>query len=294
MAAQAPACGRNRASERGAIGMAEKPASGGWKAEVRSLAGMILAIIAVWTFVARPFYIPSESMMPTLLKGDRLVVTKYPYGYDYASLIYHPHAFGGRLFGRTPKQGDVVTLDRVGDDLIKRVIGLPGDRIEVRKGVIILNGKPVPRVRETPAMIPVDANVPCDRGLEIGFRTAGPDGKLYCALPRYRETLPNGTSYDTIDMGYFAGGPDDYPEIVVPAGHVFVMGDNRDESADSRVPFEEAGLNGPIRFEAVSGRAEAITHSYDGDGKIWNPISWVTALRHGRAFISLHPQQTGR
>jgi len=274
--------------------MADKPASGGWKGEVKSLAGMILAILLVWTFVARPFYIPSESMMPTLIKGDRLVVTKYPYGYDYASLIYHPTPFGGRLFGKMPRRGDIVTLDRDGEDLIKRVIGLPGDRIAVREGVVILNGKPVPRVRETPAMIPVDANVPCDREGEAGFRTVAPDGKAYCQLPRYRETLPNGVSYDTIDLGYFPGGPDDFAEIVVPPDHVFVMGDNRDESADSRVPFEQNGLAGPIPLTAISGRADAITHSYDGNGQIWNPISWVTALRPHRAFISLHPQQTGR
>ena len=273
--------------------MADKPASGGWKAEVKSLAGMVLAILFVWTFVARPFYIPSESMMPTLIKGDRLVVTKYPYGYDYASLIYHPSPFGGRLFGKMPRQGDIVTLDRAGDDLIKRVIALPGDRIEVRHGIIILNGKPVPRVRETPAMIPIDANVPCATPVEQGFQTTGPDGKGYCALPRYRETLPDGATYDTIDAGYFPGGPDDYPETLIPPGYIFVMGDNRDESADSRVPFDDNGLNGPIPLETISGRAEAITHSYDGNGKLWNPVSWITALRHHRAFISLHPSQAG-
>jgi len=267
-----------------------KPAGGGWRGELRSLAGMVLAVLLVWTFVARPFYIPSESMMPTLIKGDRLIVTKFPYGYDYASLVVHPRPFGGRLFGLVPKRGDVVTLDRDGDDLIKRVIGLPGDRIEVRQGVVILNGVPLKRVAESPAMLPVDANLPCDREAEARFLTVTADGRKVCALPRFRETLPDGTSYDTIDLGYFPGGPDDYPETIVPPGHVFVMGDNRDESADSRVPFFENGLDGPIPFEAISGRAEAITHSYDGTGQIWNPLSWFTALRHGRFLISLHPQ----
>jgi signal peptidase I len=251
---------------------------------------MVLAVLLFWTFVARPFYIPSESMMPTLIKGDRLIVTKFPYGYDYASLVVHPRPFGGRLFGLVPKRGDVVTLDRDGDDLIKRVIGLPGDRIEVRQGVVILNGVPLKRVAESPAMLPVDANLPCDRDAEARFLTVTADGRKVCALPRFRETLPDGTSYDTIDLGYFPGGPDDYPETIVPPGHVFVMGDNRDESADSRVPFFENGLDGPIPFEAISGRAEAITHSYDGTGQIWNPLSWFTALRHGRFLISLHPQ----
>jgi signal peptidase I len=266
------------------------PAAKGWRAELRSLIGMVLAVLLFWTFVARPFYIPSESMMPTLIKGDRLIVTRFPYGYDYASLILHPRPFAGRLFGRLPRRGDVVTLDRDGDDLIKRVIGLPGDRIAVRHGQIILNGVPVKRVAESPAMIPMDENLPCITDKEVRFQKMGPDGKLYCALPRFRETLPNGVSYDTLDLGYFPD-VDDFPEMIVPQGQVFVMGDNRDESADSRVPYFENGLNGPIRLEAISGRAEMITHSYDGTGRLLNPISWFTALRHGRALISLRPRQ---
>lgn len=274
--------------------MADKPASGGWKAELRSLAGMILAILLVWTFVARPFYIPSESMMPTLLKGDRLVVTKYPYGYSYVSPApFHLLPFiHGRLFGRMPARGDVVILKppQEDSDYIKRVIALPGDRIEVRQGVIILNGVPVKRVKEAPAMLPIDANVPCSNERETPFQTVGPDGKRYCALPRYRETLPNGASYDTIDEGYFPGIPDDFPEMTVPEGQVFLMGDNRDESADSRVPESNAGLGGPVPWENIGGRAEFITFSYDGSTEYWNPISWITALRHGRAGTSLRPR----
>jgi signal peptidase I len=268
-----------------------------WKTEVRGLAWLVLAVLGFWTFVAKPFYIPSESMMPTLIKGDRLVVSKFPYGWSYASSFWHVLPFmHGRLLGHMPERGDVVILTPTGEssDYIKRVIGLPGDTIEVRGGVVWLNGKPIPRVAQKPAMIPVDANVPCDRGFEAAHRATGPDGKLYCELPVFRETLPSGRTYDTIDLGVDASPGDEYGPVTVPANTVFVMGDNRDESADSRVPFTDNGLDGPIPLEAISGRAEAITHSYDGTGKLWNPISWVTALRHGRALISLHPQQAGR
>ncbi|HMI18519.1 MAG TPA: signal peptidase I [Sphingomonas sp.] len=274
---------------------APAPGRSRWIEELRGIAWMILAVLAVWSFVAKPFYIPSESMMPTLIKGDRLVVTKYPYGWSYASAAFHIlPIMQGRLFGRLPSRGDVVTLDRDGEDLIKRVIGLPGDRIAVKEGVIILNGVPVKRVQETPAMIPIDANLPCATGHEQGFRTVGADGNLYCALPRFRETLPSGVSYDTIDMGYFPSEFDDCPEVTVPPGQVFVMGDNRDESADSRVPPQYNGLGGPIPIETISGRADFITHSYDGNGALWNPISWFTALRNGRAGTSLHPQRNGQ
>jgi signal peptidase I len=275
----------------------DKPATD-WVAEVKSFAWLILAVLAVWSFVAKPFYIPSESMMPTLIKGDRLVVTKYPYGYSYVSPApFHLLPFiHGRLFGKMPQRGDVVILKppQEDSDYIKRVIALPGDRIEVRQGVIILNGVPVKRVKETPAMIPIDDNVPCASQGEAPFQTVGPDGKKYCALPRYRETLPNGVSYDTIDLGYEPGiYPDDYPEITVPPGQVFLMGDNRDESADSRVAASQNGLGGPVPWENLGGRAEFITFSYDGSTQYWNPISWFTALRHGRAGTSLRPQHTG-
>ena len=270
---------------------AAKPGTDWW-AEAKGVLWLLLGILAVWSFVAKPFYIPSESMMPTLLTGDRLVVTKYPYGWSWVSATFHVlPPFKGRLFGRLPERGDIVIVTPPGltSDYIKRVIALPGDRVEMRAGALILNGKPVRREAEPPAMIPIDANTPCTSPQQIGRDVAGADGRHYCALPLFRETLPNGRSYDTVDFGYFPGSPDDYGPITVQPDHVFVMGDNRDESADSRVAAVNNGLGGPVPFENIGGRAEFITFSFDGSTELWNPLTWFSALRPGRAGTSLHP-----
>lgn len=278
--------------------MADEPPIG-WRRTLIGWGLLIAGVFAFQTVAAKPFYIPSSSMMPALLTGDRLVVSKYPYGYSYASLTIHgKDVVPGRLFGGLPELGDVVTVARRGDgaDLIKRVIGLPGDTIAVSHGQVILNGVAVPRVARGNAMIPVDANVPCDEPVLLAFRKAGPDGKLYCQLPLFRETLPNGASYDVVDLGdtELPGGylspRDNFAAVRVPAGHVFLMGDNRDQSADSRFSLDELGLGGPVPLETISGRAEFITHSYDGNGALLNPLSWVTALRSGRAGTSLRPK----
>src|SRR5687768_11145547 len=272
---------------------AAKPGTDWW-GEIKAIFWLIVAVLAFHSFVAKPFYIPSESMMPLLLKGDRLVVSKYPYGWSWVSPSFHVWPeMPGRLFGRTPRRGDVVILTPRGKktDYIKRVIGLPGDTIELAGGHLILNGQPVKRELRPDAMIPVDENVPC--GLDIRYgdhRVRAPDGQTYCRLPVVRETLPDGRSYDTIDLGYDAR-VDDYKKITVPDGHVFVMGDNRDQSADSRVDAASEGLDGPIPLENVGGRAEFLTFSYDGSTQWLNPISWFTALRGGRAGNSLHPTQ---
>jgi len=273
----------------------EAKAGTDWWAEAKGIFWLILAVLGFHSFIAKPFYIPSESMMPNLLKGDRLVVSKFPYGWSWVSPSFHVlPPIKGRLLGGLPKRGDVVIVTPPGQtsDYIKRVIGLPGDTIEMRDGQLILNGKAVPRQPRPATLIPVDANVPC---LTFGFgdyRATGPDGREFCRLPVFRETLPNGRSYDTIDLGPTAN--DNYPRYVVPANHVFLMGDNRDESADSRVSAAEQGLGGAVPYENIGGRAEFITFSLDGSSKYLNPISWFTALRGGRAGTSLHPQQTRR
>jgi signal peptidase I len=265
---------------------------GGWWREIRGFLIILAGVFAVHSAVAKPFYIPSESMMPGLLVGDRLVVSKYPYGWSWASATFHVlPPMAGRVWGAMPERGDVVivTQPTTGEDLIKRVIGLPGDTIEVTGGIVYLNGRPIPRQPRPPAMIPIDDNTKCDFSGFGNFRVTGADGLPYCRLPIFRETLPNGRSYDTIDLGNSDG--DNYPRTTVPEGHVFLMGDNRDDSADSRFPVERLGLGGAVPWENLGGRAEFITFSLDGSSSYWNPISWFTAMRGGRAGTSLHAEQ---
>jgi len=264
-----------------------------WR-EIKGLLWVLLAVLLFHSFIAKPFYIPSESMMPTLLKGDRLVVSKYPYGWSWVSPSFHifPH-WQGRLLGKMPERGDIVIVTPPGqsDDYIKRVIGLPGDTVEVRNGRLVLNGKPVKAEKRPPAMVPVDANVPC--GIEFsGFQVIEADGRAYCRLPIVRETLPNGVTYDTIDLENESSG-NRFAPVRVPAGHVFLMGDNRDRSADSRFNLgpPENGLGGPVPWENLGGRAEFITFSLDGTTEIFNPVSWFQAFRSGRAGASLRGQK---
>ncbi len=285
-----------------------------WWAEIKGVFWLLVAVLAFHSFIAKPFYIPSESMMPGLLTGDRLVVSKFPYGWSYVSLtmpspvaMFKRFVLGdssvesvavqipfvpGRVIGSLPERGDVViaTPPGVNQDYIKRVIGLPGDRIAVKGGIVILNGVPIKRAPVREMRLPVDANSPCHDMEYPGLRMTGTTKQGYCRLPVYRETLPNGRSYDTIDMGPDHVG-DDFGPVTVPDNHVFLMGDNRDHSADSRFSIQERGLGGAVPWENIGGRAELITFSLDGSSVLWNPVSWFTALRSGRAGTSLRAAQ---
>ena len=259
-----------------------------WWGELKAILLLGLGVLALHSFIAKPFYIPSESMMPGLIKGDRLVVTKYPYGWSWVSPTFHvvPET-RGRLLGRMPERGDIVILLPPGAsaDWIKRVIGVPGDTLWMRAGQLYLNGKAVKRERQPDTLLPVDENLPCDIDAFGDHRARGPDGRLLCRLPVYRETLPNGRSYETVELG--RSSEDNFGPVRVPAGHVWLMGDNRDDSADSRVPVYEGGLGGPIPWENIGGRAEFITFSLDGTTEWWNPLTWFKAFRSGRAGKSL-------
>lgn len=268
----------------------ETKGSAVWR-EIKGLLWVLLAVLAFHSFVAKPFYIPSESMMPGLLTGDRLVVTKYPYGWSWVSPSFHIlPPMSGRVLGKLPERGDIVIVTPPGTrtDYIKRVIGLPGDTLRMVDGQLYINGQAVKRQRQAPQMIPIDLNSPCGSDHDpalYDFRVRGPAGKMYCRVPIVRETLPSGRSYETVELG--RSSEDNFGPITVPAEHLWLMGDNRDDSADSRVPEWQGGLGGPVPWENIGGRAEFITFSLDGTSKWWNPVSWFEALRPGRAGTSL-------
>ncbi len=232
---------------------------------IRTVVVALIIAIAFRSFAYQPFNIPSESMLPTLLVGDYLFVSKFSYGYSRASLPFSLPLFHGRIFATQPKRGDVAVfkLPRDGHtDYIKRIIGLPGDRIQMKHSVLYINGTPVKRVKVAD-FVNNDPNISVRRAAE------------------YRETLPNGVSYNTLDL-YGEIQYDDTPVYRVPEGYYFAMGDNRDNSADSRLPMSR-GV-GMIPFENLVGKAEIITFSTDGAAQWWQFWKWFSAMRFNRFF----------
>ena len=245
---------------------------------------LMLAILAwaVRSFVVAPFSIPSGSMLPTLYIGDYLVVAKWPYGYSRYSLLFGFPKFDGRLFARLPKRGDVVVFRHPSQDmdLIKRVIGLPGDTVEVEGGAVILNGEPLARQKVQAVGIPSSANSPCKAVPPASPVIVSTSKGQACAYRAFREQLPGGPNYVVLDQ-LADGDADDRAAVRVPAGHVFLMGDNRDDSLDSRFPIAGGGV-GMVPVDHLIGRALVTFWSTDGSSSYFKPWTWFTALRGSR------------
>ncbi|HET8613720.1 MAG TPA: signal peptidase I [Sphingomonas sp.] len=258
---------------------------GDWREIARFLLTFFLLALGLRSCIVMPRSIPSESMMPRLLVGDYVLVAKWPYGWSRFSLPWPPPAPHGRLLGRLPRRGDVVVFRAPpadDQDYIKRVIGLPGDRVQMRHGALWLNGRPVKRARLPDFVIPIAPNTECSsiRNIRVPYGPgASYEGKPTCRFMRWRETLPDGASYDTLDQGQTP--QDNTPVITVPPGHIFLMGDNRDMSEDSRFSTAAGGI-GLVPAENLEGRALVTFFSTDGSATWWNPLSWWRATRFAR------------
>ena len=249
---------------------------------IRFILTLVVLAWALRCFVFAPFSIPSSSMLPALYIGDYLIVAKWPYGYSRFSFPGQIPSFEGRVLGGLPEHGDVVVFRHpaAAFDLIKRVIGLPGDTVEVRRGELILNGRPLKREKLPPVAVRISANSPCKVPPGAAPIVAQARDGPRCLYTAYRETLPGGPSYTILDQ-LDSGPGDDFPATRVPAGHVFLMGDNRDDSADSRFqPFED-GI-GMVPAENLIGRALVTFWSTDGSASYVLPWTWFSALRGSR------------
>jgi signal peptidase I len=242
-----------------------------WTRSIAEILAAFLVVMLAKGALAEPFYVPSASMEPTLLIGDALLASKYPYGYSTASVpINIALPSSSRVFGALPVRGDVVVFRWPGDTSqawVKRVVGLPGDRVQMRSGHLWINGKPV------------DARAD-------GYGRAEDEAGFGSTAARYSEKFPGDTRTHTIFKLRTHGLLDDTPEVVVPREHLFVMGDNRDNSADSRVPVSDGGV-GLLPVDNLVGRVDTIVGSWDFTIKKQPVWTWLSGLRLARWFTSV-------
>lgn len=237
---------------------------GGFFDTLRTVIYAVLIALVVRTIGFEPFNIPSGSMIPTLLVGDYLFVSKFSYGYSKHSLMFSLPLIPGRIWFTEPKRGDVAVFKLPSDnttDYIKRIIGLPGEKIQMKNGRLFINNKIVKRERIK------------------DFIQAGPSGKIKITA-QYREILPEGTTHNILEEWGDKGPLDNTGVYQVPTGHYFAMGDNRDNSQDSRV-HPEVGF---IPKENLVGRAEILFFSTNGKASIWEFWNWPIAVRFTRLF----------
>jgi signal peptidase I len=262
-----------------------------WREYGTFLLKLALFVFILRSFIVSPFNIPSESMQPRLLIGDYLLVAKWPYGYSRYSMPFSLPPIPGRIFASQPERGDVVVFKAppsLKDDYIKRVIGLPGDVIQMRSGILEINGVAVKKERIADLVIPVTENMTDAAALEgtpfpcwrPDFEEPAKGGGTQCRYPRYLETLPEGRTYEILDIDSGLPG-DDTEAFVVGEGEVFLMGDNRDRSADSRFPADGKAI-GIVPQDYLVGKALVSVFSTDGSARWLLPWTWFSAARPER------------
>ncbi len=241
---------------------------------------LVMIVVVFRSFIFSPFNIPSESMMPRLVNGDYLLAAKWPFGYSKYSMPFSAPVIPGRILGGQPERGDIVIFKAPpanDTDYIKRVIGLPGDQVQMIASQIYLNGKPVPREKVNDFEIAISPNTNC---YQPQYEQRNAAGEPVCRYPRFKETLPNGKVYHTLDL--IPSPQDDTAPIVVPEGHLFLMGDNRDNSLDSRFPAIPGQGIGIVPQDNLVGRATVMMFSTDGGAEWVKPWTWFSAARWNR------------